>query len=657
MENEADNITTVPSTSTNVPSVVVERPLSPFERIVAGTIDGKPLSQVDGKMDGLLIALAKTLKLLTRDKVSAHDKRRAYEELERISIDDIRKACEDASIRTINAITSFEDVTVQKIPAPVIDENPTDYVSPQASKDFSARINNGYFCGVQKHTVRMKDILNAVSDVVTFYKLSPKAALNLLRRCLRDPARQLMENLVESGASLEDLFDNLQDHYNSGMSCGEASQRLRTLLNNPITNLDDFLGDLLNWSICSVKDLPASEQNKCGFLMANGYLQSYLYKQYPHLSSIIKHDLKQIQSAQRGKDPAASYLAMMRVLRLHRDALETGGSRRNHRVGAGAIAGINIDSMEHPSDPYMIQENTGPLMSPSMPKGPSAQEIRDIIRDEIRQNSSPTRPELSQEVPPRGIKEVVQEIMHGVMNARADQAPTPYMEACGLNNPEWNMYNDTIQEVNNPPWARNEANKSLPVGNRPPNGQLPNQGVAQPGQQANYRPKWMPQVMQKVGQIPPRPPFYPQGNQQQNPNFIPLGQPRPDQYGIPRRNPLPEDVYAKHFAAGNCFLCAMTGHSFRQCPIFGQGHKLTSEPCPNCEQHGIKAYHEDCQGRNIKAHQNMQRGHENVNRWNNNGNPNQVSQIDMLPFYPEEGDGQEAVPLYIPDGGEWPKNE
>ena len=115
----------------------------------------------------------------------------------------------------------------------------------------------------------------------------------------------------------------------------------------------------------------------------------------------------------------------------------------------------------------------------------------------------------------------------------------------------------------------------------------------------------------------------------------------------------------------------MQGHSYRQCPIFGPGQAVTSAPCPDCESHNIKAFHMNCQGKNFKAHQNMARGREAQGQWknNNNGQQNQISQVDCPPIYPEDGQIgmpilpgepcsiQENInfPLYVP-GNDWPKN-
>lgn len=633
--------TATTSTSTN-PNTTMDRPLSPVERILQGQLDGRPLFAVPGRMDALLIALAKVLKLLTKDKLSNNEKRKAFLAMDQISTEDIRKAVEHASLRTIEEMTSFEDITQHKVKAPEIDQAAQDYVSPQASKDFSTRINNGYFASVAKHTCKMKDILQAVADVTTFYKLSPKAALGLLRRCLRDPARQLMENLVSSNASLDSLFASLQDHYNTTLSCTEASQKLRTLLNTPISNLDDFLSDLLNLSIASVKDLPHSEANKSGFLLATGYLTQYIHKHYPSLSSILTHDFKTIQAAQRNNDPSASYLGMMRVLRVHRDAIES-AARRGPKHGINAI--------EFGIDPNSLIDHA----TAAPPDIPSKVDIQDMIRNEIRQNFTQEQQPASHQDQGQ-IKAMLQEVFHEFMGN--NQANSFYPNP--MYTPPQQEVPGFVQEVN-PGWNRDRPQAPQP--NRVPNGQ------AQPNQQ----PSMMQRFIQRGGQmLAGRPPFGqgPQGMRPNgppnvnggNPNRMPVGNNAGNNMG-PRRNFIPEEVYNKHFSQNNCFLCALPGHSYRQCPVFGPNCNVAHTPCPDCESHGIYAFHPNCHGRNHKAHQNMARPRDNQNQWNNG--QNQVNQIDTAAFYPEEGISllpqepcviQQNFPLYVPTASELPKN-
>ena len=641
MENEFETITPI-NTGASA-SVIPERPLSPVERILQGQVDGRPLFSINGKMDGLLIALAKVLKLLTKDKLSQTEKRKAFEALDKISTEDIQKAVESASIRAIEEITSFEDITLHKVKAPEIEQTAVDYVSPQASKDFSTRINNGYFASVARHTVKMKDILQAVADVTTFYKLSPKAALSLLRRCLRDPARQLMENLVSSNASLESLFVSLQDHYNTAISCTEASQKLRNLLNSPVTNLDDFLSELLNLSIASVKDLPASEQNKSGFILATGYLTQYIHKYYPTLSSVIKHDFKVLQSTQRDSDPSSAFLGMMRVLRLHRDAIEASSKRNNPR---NAINEIDASSSFSP-----IEEVAAAEPSPAS----QLEDIRELIKNEIRQNFPKPKPQQEGHTEQGQIKTMLQEVFHEYLgHHQTSQQP---LQTTYIPQVEIPPYPEYVQEVSNQNWNRDRSQQ-----NRVPNGMMP------PNQQQGAFPKWNPQAGQGRPMLGGRPPFgqnppmpRPNFSNNGNPNRMPLG--NMGFAGPPRRNFVPEDVYAKYFSSGNCFKCGMQGHSYRQCPIFGQGNNVPSAPCPDCETHQIKAYHENCQGRNFRAHQNMTRSRDHPNQQAHG--PSQVQQIDASQFYPEEGLSflptdpgliQQNVPLYIPNNGDMSKN-
>ena len=671
MEPELSNITLGTTSGTqNLPEV--ERPLSPIERIVAGDLDGRSLlASVDGsKMDGLLIALAKTLKLLTKEKLSTQEKRKAYAALEKISTEDIRKACEEASMKTINALTAFDDVTVEKVAAPEIADNPSDHISPMASKDFSTRINNGYFSSLQKHSVKIKDILTAVADVVIYYKLSPKAALSLLRRCLRDPARQLMENLVRSGSSLESLFQNLQDHYNFAMSPTEASLKLRNLLNSPMENLDDFLSELLNLSIASVRDLPSTQQSSSGFLMATGFLQQYLQKYCPQMYPIFKHEFRQIQSAQKGMlDPAASYLSMMRVLRLHREAIESSGKRGNSKHAT--LNAIEVDPRENEITPMVQQIET---KEPPPPPGPSLDEIRDLIKTEFKQNATipapSTKPESSDTL--GQVKNMVQEIFQGVIGIGLPQTQQVGYASMSPDMTVAQTIPGYIQEIGGQPQGQNWQRPPQSQGNPQLGAQPPRPLGAAQQQHGGYMPKWMPQIAQRANQMfQGRPPFGQGQNQPMrqnqglngNPNRIPLQNPG-NQFGF-RRNLVPEDVYSAHFSKGNCFLCALTGHSFRQCPIFGPGHPVSSTACPDCEHKGIKAFHHNCQGKNYKAHQNMMRG-QAKEQGNSSTQGNQVNQLDgFSQFYPEEGFPfmqpepfmvQENFPMYIPEGCTMSKN-
>ncbi len=640
MENEIETAP-VPSTSgSQPPASTVSRPLSPIDAILGGSVDDRPLFSVNGKMDGLLIALAKVLKLLTKDKVSNVERKRAFQALDQISTEDIKKAVDHASMKTIQELTSFEDITVHKIKAPEIHENAVDYISPTASKDFATRINGGYFASVQKHTVKMKDLLQATADVVSYYKISPKGALNLLRRCLRDPARQLMENLVDSGASLQNLFDSLQDHYHASLSCAEASQKLRTLLNVPISNLDDFLSDLLNLSIASVKDLPASEQNKSGFILATGYLTQYMHKHYPHLSSILKHDFKTIQSAQAGQDPSATFLGMMRVLRLHRDAIEA-ASRRTHKNAINAIEDFGLT-------PFIQDIDVTSMVSQPPPKQQS-DSIREIVREEIKQRGPDLTPKQEKSNESGQMKAMLQEVLQECLLKNQAELTS---QAVGPNSHFGMTYPGVVQEVNNQNWQKPQqpANRNGPEMGQPSPlaPRWPPQMMQRPGQMGNYRPQ--------MGQAPPGQRPY-GGN---NPNRMPLGNPA-NNMGL-RRNFVPDEVYAKHFSLGNCFICSMQGHSYRQCPIFGPGHTVTSTACPDCESHGIKAFHQNCHGKNYRAHQNMMRNRDPPNQMNNQ---NQVNQIDVSQFYPEEGIPflpgeplflQQNFPMYVPDTTEHSKN-
>ncbi len=668
MEDEIIKINTNPTPvgTIEVDPAIINRPMSPIERIMAGNIDGRPIHTWNGKMDSLLIALAKTLKLLTKDKLSSGEKKKAFDLLEQITTDDIKKACEDASQKTIKTLMSFEDNTQPKIKAPIIHPNATDQISPPASKDFSSRINNGYFASNSKNTVKMKDILSAVKDVVEWYKITETGAKNLLRRSIREPCRTFFENLESSGASLERIFSSLQDHFNQSMSSTEASQKLRVLLSQPIQDLDSFLADLLNYSICSVRDLPASQQNKAGYLLATGYLNSFLARQYPHLFSILRHDINALQSTNQGDDPE-TFLTMMRVLCLHRDSLQAPGRKNPNKISEIADDFVaNVDSRQ-------IQESQTGQIGPVMnaPALPTSQDIREIIRDEIKQNQTNLTPHpVTTEKQDDGqgnmknmLQEIVQEVLVPQMNMMSIE---PRYESTLLPTDHYMMQMNDYIQTNNAPWVRNLA---MPNTGPPPT----RPGYSNPGangMQGAYRPRWSPQIMPRPQGFAPRGQYYGQNFSQprapgQNP--LPPGQP-PMNKGKPgevRRSYFPEEVYAKYFGDGNkCFLCALPGHAFRQCFVFGPGQKVASQPCPTCDKQNIKAFHDDCNGKCVAAHQGFSQSKEAINQWNqgnvstqaNAGDTAKVNEIGCY-FEGEMGFNPAEMPVYSPEEDYWTKNE
>ncbi len=665
MEDEIIQINTnpTPTGTIEVEPVVIDRPMSPIERIMAGNIDGRPIHTWNGKMDSLLIALAKTLKMLTKDKLSSGEKKKAFDLLEQITTDDIKKACDDASQKTIKALMSFEDNTQPKIKAPTIHPNATDQISPQASKDFSNRINNGYFASNAKNTVKMKDVLSAVKDVVEWYKITETGAKNLLRRSIREPCRTFFENLESSGASLERIFSSLQDHFNQSMSSTEASQKLRVLLSQPIQDLDSFLADLLNYSICSARDLPASQQNKAGYLLATGYLNSYLARQYPHLFSLLRHDINALQSANQGEYPE-TFLTMMRVLCLHRESLQAQGRKNPNKISEIA------DDFVANGDSRQIQESQagqiGPVVNP-----PTSQDIREIIRDEIRQNQTnvPLQQVTTekQDAGQGNMKNMLQEIVQEVLVPQMSMmSMEPRYESAPLPSDHYLMQiNDYIQ-ANNAPWVRNLA---MPNTGPPPM----RPGFSNPGANGmpgGYRPRWSPQIMQRPQGFVPNSQYYGQSfgqprMQGQSPAMqgqVPMNQ---GKTGETRRLHFPEEVYSKYFGDGNkCFLCALPGHAFRQCFVFGPGQKVAAQPCPTCDKQNIKAFHEDCNGKCVAAHKGFNQSKEAVNQWNqgnastqaNAGDVAKVNEIGCY-FNGEMGFNPAEMPVYSPEEDYWPKNE
>ncbi len=671
-----DILSTIPSTSEmpeiverNEVPVTVERPLSPFERITSGAIDGRPVSNYNGKLDALLIAISKTMKLLAKDKLLSAEKCKAYKELERITTDDIRRACEDVSLKTMRAMTSFEECSRAKIKAPKIQPNASNTVSANASKDFAIRINNGYFAHGQKYSARLKDILSAVVEVVQGNNLSFAAAVGLLRRALRDPARQFMEYLLMGGTDLAGIFDNLQENYNTSMSSTEAAIKLRKMLSMPIENLDQFLSDLLDLSIISIQDnLPASEQTKAGFIIATSHLVNYISKQYSHLASIVKYDLKCIQSAYKGKD-SEIFLNMMKVLRLHRESLETGKRSTHNKINEIS----EIDGVIPTLPPDNLVKPTNPMIGSQIPQASlTSQEIRDIIRDEIRPSSKPEN--TNQEGFKSGdVKNIVQEIVQGILpsqNPMVKHVPVPV--PISVSNPsigmDWgmNMANYGDQEANQlenfiqanqEAWAQNMAIPNPPAQAGRPylQGSFPR---FMQGQNPNYQNRFVPQMMQRATNFF-RAPF---GGQSKNPNYQPLGNkpnadtnPRPNEQGQgARRNFLPVEMY-KHFAQGRCFVCGLQGHSFRECTVFGPTNNITDKVCPDCEKHNIVAFHNDCHGKNFKVHHNLEQTQTNGTNTQNQGAGNQVSEIDLAGLE-SLGIDPSMLPVYCPEMDNVSKN-
>ena len=221
------------------------RPFSPTQCINLGALDGRPVTNAGTPMEALLVANFKLLKAATRDDLSNKDRKKLTALAESFTVNDIKKACEDMSNRSISSITAIPDNTIKRVKPPNIHEGATDKLSPQASKDFHCRTNGGYFGDLKHHSIKIRDLLDAVTDVCESYNLGSKAAISLIRRSLKDPARTFMENLLDSGTSLTRLFEALQDHYSYRMAPGEASKKLVQLLEKPIGNLDSFLTEVL----------------------------------------------------------------------------------------------------------------------------------------------------------------------------------------------------------------------------------------------------------------------------------------------------------------------------------------------------------------------------------------------------------------------------
>ena len=128
-------------------------------------LDGQAAEPSDNLLETLLTATLKSLKQLSKAKLSDGERRRIHDELHNIRVDDIRRACEDNNQHTINNLTSLTDPSVRRVQPPNIQVDGNDRITSQVSKDFQSRAN-GYFGDLDKHTIKMKDILHAVFEIV-----------------------------------------------------------------------------------------------------------------------------------------------------------------------------------------------------------------------------------------------------------------------------------------------------------------------------------------------------------------------------------------------------------------------------------------------------------------------------------------------------------
>ena len=608
-----------------VPAVSPEkqplRPLSPVVCINAGALDDKPVTPAASPLEALLVANMKILKSITTSKPG--DMKKVHSYVENFTVEDIRKAVDDVSTRAAGVAAALPDVTLQKVPAPIIADEAISTIEPKVSKDFSWRTNNGFFASISHHTVSMKDLLTAAAEVAETHKLSPKAILALIRRSLRDPARTFLENLVDSNISLKGLWEELQACYSQRMPAGEASRRLGQLLSKPIDNLDNFLSDILNLSILSQRSLPASMQNKGGHLLAISHLHHYLQTFYPFLTPIITHDLTKLQSVQADIQPSDLLLALMRLLRTHKAALERTDVRkaRISEVGTPDLSpqeGGTSGQTLPPLSPGFVEQLSGRI----------EEKVTKIMDSKLATHIG-TATTATMANPPLLPGQIPQYVP-------ASQGQAPVVES-------------KVQELKTPPWAPHIS---------------PHQS---PHQQQSYS-------AQRYAH--PRPSGRPPGpsGYTRNPNYAPLGNmgqraPGTSHYQALRPPPptglsgatrttdtnpwtagrrlIAEDIYQKHFAGGKCFRCGLSNHSFRQCPHVCDEEELAKEPCPTCMQQGVMAFHKDCMGRITSLH--------------HQPGPAHVQELGLFQgFYPEEGlpqdapDGAAALPTYTPP--DWPKS-
>ncbi len=315
-----DDILSAPMATEVILDSERDRPLSPIEGLVGGAVDGRPLETSGNPLENVLLANFKLLKALYKDNLPAKEKKKMLAALESISTEQVKMACNDPFSRTMKSLTSFEDFTMEKVLPPRIRGDGTDIISTSAFKDFACRVRNGYFGSMTSNNISMKDMLSAVTEVSELYNLSPKGTISLIKRCMREPARTFLDNLVSSNISLKDLFDQLQENFTPRMSGVEASRTLGKMLGKPIENLDSFLTDLLNYSIAAQASFPVKQQSTMGQLLANSHLLDYIQKMYPALFPVLVPDIKRIQTSH--PEPEALYRALMQLLRAHRTTLE-----------------------------------------------------------------------------------------------------------------------------------------------------------------------------------------------------------------------------------------------------------------------------------------------------------------------------------------------
>jgi hypothetical protein len=518
------------------------RPFSPVQCINSGILDGRPIN-ASSPMESLLISYFKLLKAATKDDLSSRDRKKIQALADSYSVNDIRNACADISNRSVNAIATMPDITIKRVLPPVIQDNAINRISSVVSKDYQCRTNGQTFGDSKHHSIRIKDILEHVKELCEAYNLGEKPCLSLIRRSLKEPSRTFFDNLTDAQVTFPRIWQILQEHYSFKMDPGTASKKLVSLLERPIESLDSFLTELLNLAISAQNSLPVSLQSKYGHLYAVTHLLEYLQRMYPHVLATISHDLAKLKAIQTNMEPSEMYLALMRILQMHRSSLETPPPRRNHH----RVHEISCDN-DYP---------------------PQGESVNHAMTEQITSTIA------------NKVEELFTKKLDNLQNS---------LQMNGLSNQ--NDQNCYVQDVNSRPWAPNM--NQLMNQNRPGMQNNNNQWRFANNNSGN---NYANPNMQAVGFRQNRP-----SNSNQGPRFTQTsGNSNNNLSG--KRAVLPPDIYAKHFAGNKCFKCGLPNHVYRQCPNI-QSFKLHNATCPTCQSAGIFAYHENCNGRITNLHKN-----------------------------------------------------
>ncbi len=336
--------------------------VSALDAITMGALDNQPLHLAPRNgLEKLFISAFKALRASTREGLSNADRRRLNSVIENISINDISGAIQEFTAHTAQASHAMPDTNVRRVHPPAIGPNPLDRLSPDAAKDFSFRTKH-LSVGGSKHTdLSMYDLLQATTEVAEHYQLGIKPILSLLRRSLKEPARGFLESMVDSGASLAKVYSELLDFFSPKVSTAEAARKLSDLLSQPVVDdLDSFLGKIMSLSINSQATLPAPLATKAGHLLAVSHLNEFLGKHFPHIFTLVANEMAKLQSLNPSLDSSEILFAMMRLIKVHRAAIErpTGASHKVSEIGPHNSLNMAAGPMREPPRGISGSENS-----------------------------------------------------------------------------------------------------------------------------------------------------------------------------------------------------------------------------------------------------------------------------------------------------------